>query len=333
MSKIIKFTPELVEEMRREFEESLLNAKLINGRFSFVKSFNSSAEKATLTFTEQSYLKMQALIDAIDKEVAWHCVAERCEENKYRISDILVYPQTVSGATVDMDTKEYAKWIEQGIISGDERFDHLYAQGHSHVNMAVSPSTTDLDHQAEILKMVRDNGFYIFMIWNKKNDHNIWIYDMAKNTVFENSDIKVEVEEEENGLTKFLREAKPMVKNMAYTTPTYAGGYGGGYGGYGYGGYGGGYGNYGSGYGGYSGGYSGGKYAGSAASQPSKKDQPPVTKSIVPVTKNEPKGAVPPRNIAAQKPRVTAVVNRDDDEEDDPTSPFYVNDHYYGMED
>ena len=333
MSKIIRFTPELLAEMRREFEESIQNAKLVNGRFSFVKSFNSSAEKATLTFTELAYLKMHALIDAIDLEVAWHCVAERGEGNQYRISDILVYPQTVSGATVDMDTKEYAKWIEQGIISGDERFDHLYAQGHSHVNMAVSPSPTDLGHQEEVLKMVRDNGFYIFMIWNKKNDHNIWIYDMAKNIVFENSDIKVEVDEEENGLTKFLREAKPMVKKTTYTTPTYSGGYRGeNYGGYGgYGGYGSGYGSYGTGYGG----YSGGKYSGGSAAQTGKKDQPPVTKSIVPVTaKNEPKNIVTPKTVGAQKPRVTAVVNRDDDdEEDDPTSPFYVSDHYYGMED
>ena len=43
---------------------------------------------------------------------------------------------------------------------------HLYA-GHSHVNMGTSPSSVDLNHQEEILRMLGDNDFYIFMIWNK----------------------------------------------------------------------------------------------------------------------------------------------------------------------
>lgn len=310
MSKIIKFTPELIDEMREEFEKQLKSAKLVDGRFSFIKSFNSSADKAELVFSELAYLKMKALVDMADKEVAWHGVTERGDGNEYRVSDIMVYPQTVTGATVDMDQAEYAKWIENGILSGDARFDHVHMQGHSHVNMAVSPSSTDLEHQREILGMVRDGGFYIFMIWNKKGDHNIWIYDLAKNKVFENADITVKIDEEDNGISKFLREAKEMVKTKTYTPSAPAKSYTGytGYGGYG-------------GYGGYSGGYSG-----------QRESYKPTATGGGAAEKKE--TYLPRPSYSGQKNRVIARVDRgyEDDEEDDPKSPFYVSDHYYGME-
>ena len=213
MSKIIRFDENVLAEMREEFEKALKSAKLVDGRFSFIKSFSSLTDRATLLFTELAWLKMNALVDSFEKEVAWHCVAERWEgENEYIISDILVYPQTVTGVTVDMETEEYARWVENGIISGDDRFFHLHGQGHSHVNMGVSPSGTDLEHQQTILHDVREDGFYIFMIWNKRADRSIWIYDLQKNKVFETKDITVKTIEEENGVVAFLREARKLVK-------------------------------------------------------------------------------------------------------------------------
>ena len=39
MSKIIRMTPEYIEECRKDFEESLKNAKLADGKISFTKTF------------------------------------------------------------------------------------------------------------------------------------------------------------------------------------------------------------------------------------------------------------------------------------------------------
>ena len=297
MSKIIRFTPEIIDRVKAEFDERIKSARLFGGSFSYSKTFDATGEKATLRFTELAMLKMTMLVSTEEKEVAWHCVAEREAGNSYLISDILVYPQKVGATSVDMDVEEYGKWKMKGIMSGDERFQHLFAPGPSHVNMAVNPSPTDIDHQKEILDMVRDDGFYIFMIWNKRDERNIWIYDMAKNVMFENSDITVEVIEEENGVIKFLRESKPMVK--AYIPP-YSGGY------------------YGSGYSGYN------AKAGIVSSKPAAVKPAPAAV----VTSAKP--------AAHEKPKVRAAVvhgsSYDVEDEDDPTSPFFVRDDYYGLE-
>lgn len=228
MSKVIKFTQEMIEQLRNEFEAAIASAKMVNGEFNFRRVLGSTNAKATLRFTETAYLKMIGLVNAFDKEVAWHCTCERAEnENEYLITDVLVYPQTVTGVTVEMDTEEYAKWIENGILNNDQRFFELHAQGHSHVNMGTTPSGTDLQHQRAILEDVRNNGFYIFMIWNKRNEHTCWIYDLGKNIVFENKDITVIIGDDEHDYDKFIKDAKNIVKTKTtqYQGASVVGGY------------------------------------------------------------------------------------------------------------
>ena len=124
-----------------------------------------------------------------------------------------------------MDTEKYALWIQENIE--DERFNHIYMQGHSHVNMGTSPSSVDLNHQEEILGMLGDNDFYIFMIWNKSFASTNKIYDLKKNVMFEDKDITVKIIGQNEGLDEFIKNAKDMVKSKSYA-------YGGqsGYGGY-----------------------------------------------------------------------------------------------------
>lgn len=220
MSKIIKMTPEYIEEGAREFAEALRKAKVSDGKFTFTKTFGSIKRKATLAFTEEAWIKMMLLLQGFDSEVAWHGVASRDGEDKddrYLISDILVYPQTVSGAYVDMDAAGYEKWVREN--DGDPRFDNLFFQAHSHVNMSPSPSPTDLHHQEEILADLRDDDFYVFMIINKSYVRNIKIYDMRKNVLFENEDITVSVASKtEWSADEWLKNAKSTVKPRIYTS-------------------------------------------------------------------------------------------------------------------
>lgn len=225
MSKIIRMTPEYIEECRKDFEKALSNAKLADGKISFTKTFSAEKNKATLYFTAEAWVKIVMLIQEFTKEVAWHGVAHRLDGDgdDYIITDILVYPQEVTGATVEMDTEKYAMWLQEN--DEDERFYNIHMQGHSHVNMAPSPSSVDLNHQEEILSQLGDDDFYIFMIYNKSYKRNIKIYDLQKNVLFEDGDIEVRVQDAGVSFDEFIKGAKDMVKEKTYVyTGTYQGG-------------------------------------------------------------------------------------------------------------
>lgn len=226
MSRPIKLTPEYMEECRADFEKALQLTKLADGKINFTKTFSNSNRKAVVYFTPAAWAKMVILINEFEKEVAWHGVAHRVGEaegevasdngrSEYIITDILVYPQTVSAATVEMDTEKYAEWLMGNIE--DERFNGIRMQGHSHVRMAPSPSSVDLNHQEEILNMLGDDDFYIFMIWNKSFSKNCKVYDMRENTLFENGDVFVSLLDEVGSLDEFLKDAKDMVKDRVYS--------------------------------------------------------------------------------------------------------------------
>lgn len=232
MSRLIKMTPEYMDECRADFEKALALARLTDGKLSFTKVFSGGDKKAIVYFTAAAWAKMALLIKEFDKEIAWHGVAHRMGEveeelpldtnaREYVITDIVVYPQTVTAASVEMNTEKYAEWLMKN--ADDERFNHLFMQGHSHVNMATTPSSVDLNHQEEILGMMGEKDFYIFMIWNKSFSSNVKVYDMEENTLYETGDVTVKLLDEDDSLEEFLKEAKSMVENRIYSYQSYRG--------------------------------------------------------------------------------------------------------------
>lgn len=217
MSKIIKMTPESIEECKKEFEEAIKDTKLFNGKFSYSKTFAHIDRKAIIYFDPVAFNKMKTLIKEFDDEVAWHGVAVRGEDeskDEYYISDILVYPQTVTSVTVETDQQEYSMWL---MSQEDEIFNNIRMQGHSHVNMGVTPSGVDETHQEKIIEQLEDDMFYIFMICNKSGKKYAKIYDYKKNILFENSDITVKVLDDGSGINEFLEHAKKIVKDKKFT--------------------------------------------------------------------------------------------------------------------
>lgn len=192
MAKIVKITPEWVEELTRDFESAVGRMKLSDGRFSFTKSFASIKRCATVFFDKHAWDKMQGLIKGFSEEVAWHGVAYRGAEgtDEYYITDILVYPQEVTGGTVTTDQEKYQTWL---MNHDDDVFNNIRMQGHSHVNMGVTPSSVDNALYDKILDQLEEDMFYIFMIYNKKGDKTFKIYDLAKNVLFETSDVTVKI--------------------------------------------------------------------------------------------------------------------------------------------
>ena len=225
VSKILRISPELREEYTKEFATMLAGTKSFSeGKINYAKILPDVGRKATIYMTPEAYFKMLTLLSGFDKEVAWHGVAHRYGEDidtdEYIITDILVYPQTVTGVTVDMDEAEYANWLMEN--ADDERFDNLRMQGHSHVRMGTTPSTTDIHHQETILDMLGGDDFYIFMIYNKNLSKTVKIFDLKKNIMFDNADIDVAVlfDSETTG-DEFLKDAKRLVVEKSYVNKYY----------------------------------------------------------------------------------------------------------------
>ena len=228
MSRLIKITPECLDEIRKDFETTLKGAKVADGKISYTKNFGYINRKAVIYFTDLAWLKMQALIREFSTEVAWHGVAYRGEDkskDEYYITDILVYPQEVTGATVNTDQEKYEQWLMQ---HDDEVFFNIRMQGHSHVNMSTSPSGVDTTHQEKILAQLDDTMFYIFMIWNKRGEKTVKIYDLAKNILFDGQDVSIQVKDDGLGLDAFLSGAKAMVQDRKPIIQTTSNGYKGG---------------------------------------------------------------------------------------------------------
>ncbi len=236
MSKPIVLTNEYIESMVADFRKHLADAKMSEGKITFTRSFEYKGEddaNVSVMFTPMAYVKMLALLRHFDSEVAWHGTVDRKADDLFVITDIIVYPQEVSGATVNTDQEEYQKWL---MNLDDDFFNAMRMQGHSHVSFGTTPSTVDLTHQEQILKQLNGTSFYIFMIWNKKLEHNIKVFDYATNTLYENKDVVVGVLGDGFDEESFLAESDAVVKKRVIapaTTPmsTYTGNgyvYGGG---------------------------------------------------------------------------------------------------------
>lgn len=217
MSKMITLPQEILNQYTQEFYEILRTGKFSDGKINFTKTLGTVDRKATVLFTEMAWQKMQTLIREFDKEVAWHGVAERCEEkDTYLISDILVYPQEVTGSTVTTDQNEYEMWLMK---QEDGVFNNIRMQGHSHVNMSTSPSSVDLNLYDGILSQLDSDMFYIFMIYNKRGEKTVKLYDLRENILFETADVTVAVKEV-GDLTGFIEEAKELVVTKTYNYGT-----------------------------------------------------------------------------------------------------------------
>lgn len=167
----------------------------------------------TIIYTPLAWTKQFLLIMSQSGEVGWHGLVEVVDRDKniYKITDIIVYPQMVSGATVTTDELVYSNWLGS---QPDEIFNGLKAHFHSHVNMATTPSCVDEADKDKIVEQLspdKPDQFYIFMIWNKKLEFSADIYDVKNHIRWQQKDISIEIE----GLgeiNKWLEEATTDVK-------------------------------------------------------------------------------------------------------------------------
>ena len=213
MPKPITLTKKIKQEAIKDFSSMLDNVKMSTGKLTYTKDFSYKTGNITVWLTLDAYTKIVTLLKEFTDEVGWHGVVTRLSEYEFKIEDILVYPQEVTGATVVTDQEEYSKWLYE---LDDSVFNLIRMQGHSHVNMGVSPSNVDEHHRQKILDQLEADMFYIFMIWNKSLSINTVVYDMKRNVLYENEEVQIKLIGEEN-LEGFITNAKENVKKVSFT--------------------------------------------------------------------------------------------------------------------
>lgn len=206
---------QLIAEGEQLSKKRFQNEKDGEVSFTFKLKNQTDNKKAYLTFAPKAYLKMMALVINYSTEVEWHGLVQRVSENEFLISDILVFPHEVTSCTVVSTQKDYEEWLDS---LDDETFNSLRFHGHSHVNMAVTPSGTDMNYRKNVINNFGiptqgDDYFYIFIILNKRGEISGEIYDLTNNSAYDTNEINILVQTDDDSyLSEFMSEARRVVK-------------------------------------------------------------------------------------------------------------------------
>lgn len=238
MDKQEEFILNIDESLQQDILQIMID-KFKNTEYTNAKEFNLKVSVADILkekgiemprvfITPDAYAKMFALVDSCSKEIAWHGLVKN-KKNDYVIYDILVYPQIIQAAYVESDDDAYPQWIADRT---DDEINHMRMQGHSHVNMSVSPSGTDEGFFQTIYEQTPD--FYIFIIANKKREVYVRLYDKRLNIGINRIPLEIILTKEATTINSWydshkdiIKEYKaPIVTSKNYNPPLYNNYYG-----------------------------------------------------------------------------------------------------------
>ena len=216
----------LFEQFIEKFKEEMKNYAFNDSASITIKTnFNEVAkDKVRILYTQEAFLRMQALVDFFDTEVAWYGLCERLDEKTFRVYDVKLCKQYVNGAKVDTEDEDTLEFFSN---LTDEEAEHMHFQAHSHVRMSTGASGTDMQNQADVVHNMGKTGFYIFQIWNKSNDINTYLYDLDNNVFYDRKDVLIDIEDSYGTLDDFLASVADLVveKKATYQYSGYNGYY------------------------------------------------------------------------------------------------------------
>ena len=228
MAKKIYISEDDVENIVTEIRSTLSGMRCY-GSIDIKRTFKTIDSCAAIYFTPIAWAKMVTLVARYDTEVQWHGCVRRVSEFEFEVFDIIVPPHEVTSSTVVSEYQPYSEWLNN---LDDNTFNSVKFHGHSHVNMGVTPSSTDEKYRLDLITQLPKpvNGmdvFYIFMIINKRHQWSAEIYDFTHNLVYTTSDIAIDTifSDDGDGLEYFMTEAKKVaITRYAYQqhgTPQY----------------------------------------------------------------------------------------------------------------
>jgi hypothetical protein len=208
----LKLFEKFLDKFKKEIEDYAFN---INETSLTIKAnFNEIAkEKVVVRYTQEAYLRMQTLVDYFDTEVAWYGLVERLGEKEFRVYDVKVCKQIVTGGKVDTEDEDALEFFSN---LTDEEANHMHFQAHSHVKMSTEASGVDLQNQADTIRNMGKTGFYIFQIWNKNGDINTYLYDLDNNVFYNRKDVVVQIEDSLGTLDNFIDSIADLVTERKF---------------------------------------------------------------------------------------------------------------------
>ena len=173
-------------------------------------------EEPKVYITAEAYVKLRKLVDDTTTEIGWYGTVTKMPgfESVFVIDDILVYPQTVTGATCVQDDDRV---FEFELNLSTDQVNRKRFHGHSHVNMGVTPSGVDEQFYQDILTQVDD--YFIVMITNKSGAYYTRFYDMQNNILYTGIPIQVMLD---NGIALehwYDDATQNNIKEHTYTAP------------------------------------------------------------------------------------------------------------------
>lgn len=125
--------------------------------------------------SEHAGAKIDRLILNQNKEVGFYGTIEY-KDQTIIVTDIMLYPQIVTGVTVNTDDARMAQWF----IGNAPTINSIRFHGHSHVNMGTTPSGVDTSFYKNLVANLQPNEVYVFMIFNKRNITTSMIYQQGQ---------------------------------------------------------------------------------------------------------------------------------------------------------
>ena len=173
-------------------------------------------EEPKVYITAEAYVKLRKLVDDTTTEIGWYGTITKMPgfESVFVIDDILVYPQTVTGATCVQDDDRV---FEFELNLSTDQVNRKRFHGHSHVNMGVTPSGVDEQFYQDILTQVDD--YFIIMITNKSGAYYTRFYDMQNNILYTGIPVQVMLD---NGIALehwYDDATQNNIKEHTYTAP------------------------------------------------------------------------------------------------------------------
>lgn len=173
---------------------------------------NRNLLEPVVCITSDAYVKMRHLVDKTSTEIGWFGTVTKAPnlEETYVIDDILVYPQTVTGATCEQDED---RMFEFEMSLTTDQVNRKRFQGHSHVNMGVTPSGVDENFYTDLLTQVND--YFIILVTNKRNDYHVRFYDKSNNLMYKDVPIHLLLNNGDEVNNWYTEEANKLTEHQA----------------------------------------------------------------------------------------------------------------------
>lgn len=172
----------------------------------------------TVVFSEIALAKMARYVGFCAEEVGWLGFVDHDEGSSlYTVFDVVLFKQRVHAATTEISADALAEMTMELLDRPDgmELVNKMRFWGHSHVNMAVSPSGQD-DAQMQVFAS-NDCEFMIRAICNKRGEMKVDVYDYEvgiqwMDAQWENEDAFDPLDEE------IISEMESKVSSIRYAT-------------------------------------------------------------------------------------------------------------------